>query len=621
MCGFKRLLIAITWLTVAACKPAPQDVSVDAAAPSVRIDRMVLTERGHPELSSAHDLPLHIYLDKRGLRHYRSEAQVELRDVPSGSRWQLYAQELIDGGTLWINGTEIGNLPTSSEHTTVWFMRPYTFDIAQGVLHSGINTVVREWSIRENQITASRMHLGLKQNIEPLFDRQYLLQNTMAQVAFVLSILISLLMLGIYARNRQTQQYLYIGLSALGWGLLNLFYILPPLPAAWFAYTQFMLYVGISAFIVGGAAYMLHDTGGTPRWFIRAGVGWGAFFAITYLITYWVTDCSKLPVHTPVWHVGLGVMGFYANIKMMRAVLRYRLPRHLVTAVLLAAAWVAGIMDIITLQSGAVSPTGGYVLPVVAPLWFVVVCFILIDDFNKSQRAQQEQQMQMGIKLNEQKHELERLHSQERAAKEKQAAAHERSRIMQDMHDGLGSQLVSSLAMAQSGSLSVAQTTDLLRSCIDDLRLAIDTSSESRDSLSLALGNLRFRMQPRLQAAGLALHWNTLALPDDLPLPPQHQLPVLRIMQETITNTLKHAQARSLSVSVTHSATALTVDIRDDGQGFDTDTAQHSASGKGLNSLDKRARLLGAQLRVTSSPLGTHTLLVVPLDAQTIAPL
>lgn len=177
---------------------------------------------------------------------------------------------------------------------------------------------------------------------------------------------------------------------------------------------------------------------------------------------------------------------------------------------------------------------------------------------------------------------------------------------MQDMHDGLSSQLVSSLAMARSGALSSSQTYDLLRSCIDDLRLAIDSATDSRDSLALALGNLRFRMEPRLKAAGITLKWDTRRLPEGLPLPAEHQLPILRVIQETITNTLKHAQATTLGVTVAGTPTELMVDITDDGTGFDVQAARRSATGKGLNSLEKRARTLGATLDIDSSPAGTR---------------
>jgi signal transduction histidine kinase len=220
----------------------------------------------------------------------------------------------------------------------------------------------------------------------------------------------------------------------------------------------------------------------------------------------------------------------------------------------------------------------------------------------------------MRQELLQQEEEIARLHAQERATQEAKATALERSRIMQDMHDGLGSQLVSSLAMARAGELSSLQTYELLRSCIDDLRLAIDTSQDTEDSLLLALGNLRFRMQPRLKAAGITLHWKTQTLSNPLPLRPQHQLPVLRIVQETLTNALKHANAKNITVEASNTDTELTIRLEDDGQGFDVQAAKQQATGKGLNSLDKRARVLGAQLEVTSSQHGTRIVLFVPLD-------
>jgi signal transduction histidine kinase len=252
-------------------------------------------------------------------------------------------------------------------------------------------------------------------------------------------------------------------------------------------------------------------------------------------------------------------------------------------------------------------------LPLMAALWFVAVCFFLVSDFTGSLRAQRQYTARLAQELADQKQELSRLHALERSTHIAKAAAVERSRIMQDMHDGLGSQLVSSLAMARAGELSSTQTYELLRSCIDDLRLAIDTSQYDEDSLPLAMGNLRFRMQPRLKAAGITLHWKTQTLSNPLALGPQLQLPVLRIIQECLTNALKHANAQTITLEATNTDTQFMLTIQDDGGGFDVQAAKEQASGKGLNGLEKRARVLGGTLRVESSPQGTRVELQVPL--------
>ena len=61
----------------------------------------------------------------------------------------------------------------------------------------------------------------------------------------------------------------------------------------------------------------------------------------------------------------------------------------------------------------------------------------------------------------------------------------------------------------------------------------------------------------------------------------------------------------------------LIVDIADDGCGFDIEAARADSRGKGLNSLDKRARVLGSKLNIISSSQGTRTQLILPLKAGT----
>ncbi|WP_275431263.1 hypothetical protein, partial [Klebsiella pneumoniae] len=78
---------------------------------------------------------------------------------------------------------------------------------------------------------------------------------------------------------------------------------------------------------------------------------------------------------------------------------------------------------------------------------------------------------------------------------------------MQDMHDGLGSSLVSTLRMVEHGHIDEADIAQLLKGCIDDLKLTIDSMEPVETDLLLLLGTLRFRLQPRLEATGIRLRW------------------------------------------------------------------------------------------------------------------
>jgi signal transduction histidine kinase len=208
--------------------------------------------------------------------------------------------------------------------------------------------------------------------------------------------------------------------------------------------------------------------------------------------------------------------------------------------------------------------------------------------------------------------ELARMHAREREL----AAVEERQRIMQDMHDGLGSQLVSSLALAERGALSATQAAELLRACIDDLRLAIDTLTEADVDLVVTVGNLRFRMEPRLRAAGLRVRWDMQGLHDTLSLPGTTALPLLRVLQEALANAIKHARARAIDVRLAADAQALVLEVADDGCGFDL---QAHAPGKGLASMHKRARAMGASVEWHSHAQGTRVCLRLPLNGPATA--
>jgi signal transduction histidine kinase len=82
---------------------------------------------------------------------------------------------------------------------------------------------------------------------------------------------------------------------------------------------------------------------------------------------------------------------------------------------------------------------------------------------------------------------------------------------------------------------------------------------------------------------------------------------LLRIVQESIQNSLKHAQCKNISIGIESKQGPFTLCINDDGIGFDM-AAAHQSSGIGLKSIKKRAGIIGAELVQISNPgKGTST--------------
>lgn len=193
-----------------------------------------------------------------------------------------------------------------------------------------------------------------------------------------------------------------------------------------------------------------------------------------------------------------------------------------------------------------------------------------------------------------------------------QSVLHERQRVMQDMHDGLGSSLSSSLVLLERGELSVAGAATVMRECVDDLRLVIDSLEPTAQDLATLLGMLRYRLQRKIQAAGVTLRWQMMDLPALAWLEPSLALDLLRLVQEAIANVLHHADAIELELTARHSGHDIELSIRDNGKGFDSQT--QVTVGRGMRFMQMRAGRLGAQLMIHSvQGVGTMISLRLPI--------
>jgi chemotaxis family two-component system sensor kinase Cph1 len=96
-------------------------------------------------------------------------------------------------------------------------------------------------------------------------------------------------------------------------------------------------------------------------------------------------------------------------------------------------------------------------------------------------------------------------------------------------------------------------------------------------------------------------------------LPPEHETAIYRIVQEALTNVVKHASAKSVSIVVAAADGAVRTVIEDDGTGFATGSVREQALG--LVGMRERAHLLGGRLEVESSPgAGTTVVAELPLS-------
>ncbi|WCM86940.1 sensor histidine kinase [Acidovorax sp. NCPPB 3576] len=243
---------------------------------------------------------------------------------------------------------------------------------------------------------------------------------------------------------------------------------------------------------------------------------------------------------------------------------------------------------------------------------FVIFMGALLRQYNAALEEVQLANASLALRLQAQEAQLTESHARLREIEHRQTLSQERQRLMQDMHDGLGSSLISALRVVEDGQIRHADVADVLKGCIDDLKLAIDSMEPiEADLLLLLLATLRFRLGKRLQDSGIELVWDIHEVPALPWLDPRNSLHILRILQEALTNILKHAHATQIRVSTSASAGVVSVVVADNGKGFEVDQAPGRGS-RGLDNQRRRAQAIGAQVQLESSHNGSSVTLLLP---------
>lgn len=189
----------------------------------------------------------------------------------------------------------------------------------------------------------------------------------------------------------------------------------------------------------------------------------------------------------------------------------------------------------------------------------------------------------------------------------------ERQRVMADMHDGVGGQLVSLIAANRNKSMQPESVTQELDQILADLRLVLDALSPAGEELITALARLRERYTPLLKHANIGLQWSIDPNLEAIPMPPSLTINALRLVQEAIQNSIKHAQASNIGLQLVSTMDGYRLTVTDDGIGVDNESA---VAGHGSQTMLQRAMVLNGTLEITSpSSGGTEVSLTFPVPA------
>ncbi|RYX94680.1 MAG: hypothetical protein EOO28_13765 [Comamonadaceae bacterium] len=574
--------------------------------------------------------------------------KVPAHDFYDAGRGQLalYLPAVGMNAQVFVNGVDLGSAGSMQEPVSRNFYTPLMFNLPRSLLGRDgrgdlVHILVAGYPQHRNGL--GDVFIGTDMSLRPAWRWRSFWQNTGTLISSVLTVALGAYVLMLWARERRNAVFGWFGLAAVVWGIRNLNLVVTDLPLPNLLWSQLGVvgavgFVGFFALFTlrycesygesygasysgscsGSGSAQAPGAGGidwtAPRWQIvlvwcfmvvaslalllpdtfqqtRANFRWVGFFGVA--LTCW----TQLKLTSLAWH-----------------------SRTTETALIAAAGMIYIALMLHDYQvTNDKRMLGQYYLRQYAALpLFIAVGSMLTRRYLTALERAHHMAASLAAEVKVQHDRLALNFQQLREAENRQVQAHERERLMRDLHDGLGLHLLSALMQARSATPDPAVMTDILQDCLDDLRVAVDSlAGDERDPATI-LGSLRFRMAPRIEAAGLQLEWDVDGeIPELDWLDPEKSLQLLRIVQEALTNAIRHSGATAIRIALrqtagTDGAAVVEVSVRDNGQGFDA--AAQGSFGRGVMNMRARAQRMGAELRIESATgSGTRVVLALPV--------
>jgi signal transduction histidine kinase len=536
-----------------------------------------------------------------------------VRETQTGTEpLALYVPSVERNVEVFLNGAKVGDGGRLDPPVERNRHRPLFFPIPAALFRRGDNALdLRVVGAAHDPGFILPVYLGPRRLLEPAYQWHYAFKVTSMQMIVGTILLLALFSGALWWKRPAETVYGWFAGGLVCWAVYNLHYVLtrwPLSPAAWTA----VIHAALGGFLYCMILFVHRLVGLRPARLERVFL-WLTVSTIAALLAgAAVLDAVQLwGLINAGYRWILLALGAYLLFRLVRMCLRQRAPALYWLGSATALTFSFGVHDSLR-QLGILDSTVPNLMQYGGLATLVVFGYLLVDRFANALRESEELNVSLDRKVQEKTRALAEQFEKTRALERERVLAQERERLVRDMHDGMGGQLISVLNLVRSGHQDRQLLEDVLLECIQDLKLMIDSMDTAGDDLAVALGMLRARLEPRLRATGLEIHWDTRQVPDGLCLGSEGVLHVFRILQESIQNAIKHAHARTLWIEARAGAAgsppAVELSVRDDGVGL----RANARRGRGLGNMRHRAQQIGATLSVDAAHPGTRVTLSLP---------
>ncbi|OGB23984.1 MAG: hypothetical protein A3I66_14895 [Burkholderiales bacterium RIFCSPLOWO2_02_FULL_57_36] len=544
-----------------------------------------------------------------GYAHFVLRFPFSGADVPQA----LYIPRIGTSFVITLNGQEIarqGSLPPDLYED--YTKEPYFFPIPADLLMPQNTLDIEIGAVGGRHAGLARVSFGPVEEIRLIYRSAYRGRVTGSLIIVIVSIALGALALLLWLRQRDASYLLY-GASEWLWALQvgDTLFARSPLPWPWWGAVIYSAYALAPGLICKFSLIMTDNHHGRLKRLSDLHVLLPVPVALLMVF-------GGLPWLWSIWNgVTLTACLIFACVVIFHG-MRSKALEQKVLAIAVVLIIIAILRDffVITLVP---STYGNFTWARYAWIGFgITLAWLIAERTRKATRQLAHMNQTLSMRLAEREEQLNAAFAQQDERKRREAIMEERQRLMRDMHDGLGSQLVGALQLAENPSASRTVVAGQLRDALDHLKLTVDAMQDTGGDIASLLGALRYRLGPRLEAAGVTLNWEVAHLPSIPSWTIQQSRHLQMILFEIFANLIAHAGATQAYLSAHHeedvNGSVIRITLRDNGRGFEPGTPTESR-GQGLANMHFRAADIGAAIQLQSSSRGTHITLVLPVDA------
>ncbi len=532
---------------------------------------------------------------------------------------KLMINALSSLGRVRLNGEKIDEITHSDLQQRVLWFRPYAVPIPAHLVRD-TNVLAMEYFNYQPMFQLGELHIGSEPVIENMMRQIWFVSKITVNGSNVLFGILGAFLISFSILFKRERLIGLAGMTMFGWAIFLNMLMMVVVPAEYYVLWQALMYAFIAWAIFSFADFIkvIAEVKSNPlRNKLRT------IFALSATVICLYFGSSSV-YYINIYWVG-GAIVYFVSV-LLRCVLLENmfLKREGRMLIFQSSLTVVLTFHDYLVASGQMKYAFALLGDYLPHVWFeeiyvmqfgmtallMVMGIIVFKRYRTSQNYQMAEATRITKALQHSEERLREVLQKQHAINNIRLIQSERERLLIEIHDGVGSQLISGMLLAKKQDLSQAAVLDMFQVCMDDVRVIIDCISLGKPAnAARMIGALLERQRPRLKGLGIELKF----IPEkkrnatNQDISDAQCLHASRIVQECIANAIKHAQCSMITVHLRQYRDHLMVVIRDNGEGLAP--IDRMELGRGLKNMRKRARLLAGQIRFLSRHDGFSVML------------